>query len=108
MYIADGHHRAASAYNVGKMRREAALAKGEQITGEEPFMFFMAIHYPESMLNIMDYNRVLRTLNDIPTEEFIQKVAESYDISPIEEGQDPKPTKKGQCSLYIDKKWLSL
>lgn len=65
VYIADGHHRAASAYNVGKMRRDKAIAAGQEVTGEEPFNFFMAIHYPESNLKIMDYNRVLKTLNEL-------------------------------------------
>lgn len=64
-YIADGHHRAASAYNVGKLRREAAHARGEQLTGEEPFLFFMSIIYPQSFLKIMDYNRVLKSLNGL-------------------------------------------
>lgn len=58
MYIADGHHRSASAFNVGKMRKERA---GEGVTGEEEFNFFLAIFYPHNQLNIMDYNRVLRT-----------------------------------------------
>lgn len=79
-YIADGHHRAASAYNVGKMRREATHASGKEVTGDEPFMFFMAIHYPESTLKILDYNRVLRTLNGMSSEEFLTKVSDSYEI----------------------------
>jgi uncharacterized protein (DUF1015 family) len=67
-YIADGHHRAASAYNVGKLRRDEAIARGEQVTGLETFNFFMAIHFPESNLKILDYNRVLKTLNDFSAE----------------------------------------
>mmetsp|Transcript_4494 Transcript_4494/g.8215 ORF Transcript_4494/g.8215 Transcript_4494/m.8215 type:complete len:419 (-) Transcript_4494:864-2120(-) len=104
-YIADGHHRAASAFNVGKMRREAAKAQGRTLTGNEPFMFFMAIHYPSTNLKIMDYNRVLRSLNGMSSQEFLSKFGESYDIQPLEAGGDPKPRKKGECSLYIDKKW---
>ena len=106
-YIADGHHRAASAFNVGKMRREAAKSSGHELTGNEPFMFFMAIHYPETNLKIMDYNRVLRTLNGMSNEEFLAKVSESYDVKPLAEGSDPKPTKKGECTLYLDKKWFA-
>jgi uncharacterized protein (DUF1015 family) len=69
----------------------------------------MAIHYPESNLKIMDYNRVLKTLNGIPNEEFIAKVAESYDITgPLEEDADPKPTQKNECSLYISNQWFKL
>ncbi len=107
-YIADGHHRAASAFNVGKMRREAAQARGEQLTGEEPFLYFMAIHYPESTLKILDYNRVLKTINGLSTEDFMAKVAETYEITPIDESADPRPTQKGDCSLLIEKKWFKL
>lgn len=57
----------------------------------------------------MDYNRVLKTLNGLSTEQFLEKVADSYDIKgPLEESQDPRPQEKGQCSLYIDKRWYSL
>lgn len=71
-YIADGHHRAASAFNVGKLRKEKAKEEeAKDLTGEEPFMFFMAIHYPESNLQIMDYNRVLKTLNGLSTDDFL-------------------------------------
>ena len=86
-YIADGHHRAASAYNVGKMKRESAIERGEKLSGEESFMYFMAIFYPESNLKILDYNRVLKSLNGLNEEEFVSKVRESYDIQgPIEDG----------------------
>jgi uncharacterized protein (DUF1015 family) len=67
-YIADGHHRAAAAFNVSKKRREEALVRGEQLTGEESLNFFMAIHYHESQLEIMDYNRVLKSLNGLSNE----------------------------------------
>ena len=73
------------------MRREAANAQGTALTGEEPFNYFMAIHYPETNLKILDYNRVLKTLNGISSDEFLARVSESYVISPIEEGNDPHP-----------------
>jgi uncharacterized protein (DUF1015 family) len=104
-YIADGHHRAASAFNVGKMRRETAKSQGQELSGNEPFMFFMAIHYPETNLKIMDYNRVLKSLNGMSCDEFIGRVGEAYDVQPLEDGGDPKPRKKGECTLYIEKKW---
>jgi uncharacterized protein (DUF1015 family) len=107
-YIADGHHRAASAFNVGKMRREAAASRGESLTGEEPFMFFMAIHYPESTLKILDYNRVLKSLNGLAAPEFLAKVGEAYSVEPLADEADPKPTQKGECSLYLDKHWYRL
>ena len=57
----------------------------------------------------MDYNRVLRTLNGMTNEEFLARVVESYDISePLGEGDDPKPTKKNECTLYLGNKWHRL
>ena len=64
MYVADGHHRTQAAYNVGKMKREKAIAAGLTVTGEEPFNFFMTILYPADNLFILDYNRVLKSLGD--------------------------------------------
>lgn len=90
------------------MRREAANAQGTALTGEEPFNYFMAIHYPETNLKILDYNRVLKTLNGISSDEFLARVSESYVISPIEEGNDPHPQNKGECTLFIEKKWFRL
>lgn len=73
------------------MRRDAAKAAGKELTGEEPFMYFMAIHYPESTLKILDYNRALKTLNGMSDEEFMTKISESYDVSPYDGGDLPKP-----------------
>jgi uncharacterized protein (DUF1015 family) len=64
-YVADGHHRTAAAYNVGVLRKERAEKAGVKVTGEEPFNYFMSILYPSTQLNILDYNRVLNTLNDL-------------------------------------------
>lgn len=107
-YIADGHHRAASAYNVGNMRRERAKASGHEITGEESFNYFMAIHFPESNLKILDYNRVLKSLNGLTTEQFLEKVAESYHVTPLADGEEPAPRAKFEHTLYIDKKWYRI
>ena len=72
-------------------------------------MFFMAIHYPETNLKILDYNRVLRSLNGLTNEEFLGRLSESYDVSePLEESTDPKPREKGECSLYLNKQWYRL
>jgi uncharacterized protein (DUF1015 family) len=71
-------------------------------------MFFMAIHYPESTLKIMDYNRVLKSLNGLSAPEFLSKVGESYSVEPLADDADPKPTQKGECTLYLDKHWYRL
>jgi uncharacterized protein (DUF1015 family) len=90
------------------MRRESAKAQGIALTGDEPFNYFMAIHFPDTNLKILDYNRVLKTLNGISNDEFLARVSESYDVSPIEEGGEPHPRSKGECSLYLEKKWFRL
>lgn len=69
LYIADGHHRAASAVKVGKKRREQNLG----YTGNEEFNFFLAVLFAQSELAIMDYNRVIKDLNGLTQDEFIAK-----------------------------------
>jgi len=64
-YVADGHHRSAAAYNVGKIRKARALAEGKPITGEEDFNYFMSIIYPSDNLEILDYNRVIKSFNNL-------------------------------------------
>lgn len=87
MYVADGHHRTAAAYNVGKMRREAALEAGQEVTGEEPFNFFMTLFYPADNLLVLDYNRVIKSLNDMSADQFLAALSESFDLSPLAEGE---------------------
>lgn len=102
-YIADGHHRTAAAYNLGKKRRQRAIEKGINISGEEDFNYFMAIHYPSRRLKIMDYNRVIKSLNGLSSEEFLNKLSESYNIRKRSAEEDPTPTKKYESSLLLDK-----
>lgn len=85
-YVADGHHRTAAAYNVGKARKMKAIAAGHQVTGEEPFNYFMALHYAADNLLIMDYNRVVKDLNGMTPAQFLERLSEHFEIAPIEEG----------------------
>lgn len=99
-YVADGHHRTQAAYNVGNMHKERAKLAGVPITGDEDFNFFMAIHYPDNNLKVLEYNRVLKTLEGHTNEEFLAKIGENYDVTEMAEGADHNPTKKGtQCLL---------
>ena len=82
-YVADGHHRAAAAYNVAKLRKERAAENGIQVTGDEPFNYFMTILYPSDNLKILDYNRVLKSLNDMTGEEFREKLSKYYTITEL-------------------------
>ena len=100
IYIADGHHRAASAVKVGLKRR----AEHPDYDGTEEFNFFLSVLFPDEELYIMDYNRVLKDLNGLSSDEFKTAIEKIVDIS------EPKdkafyPEKKGEFTMYIDGKW---
>ena len=100
IYIADGHHRAASAVKVGFKRRE----ENPNCTGKEDFNFFLSVLFPDDELKIYDYNRVVKDLNGMSAEEFLMHVENAVDI--ISESDGPiKPEKKGQWSMLLDNKW---
>lgn len=105
-YVADGHHRSAAAYNVGKLRKERALAAGRAIDGTEDFNGFMSIIYPSDNLEIMDYNRVLKNLNTFPDRQFINKLRANFaDITPFPDQSDVRPKQRGVTSLLIEGTW---
>lgn len=101
-YIADGHHRCASAVKVGEMRR----AENPDYTGDEEFNYFLAIAFPDNELEIMDYNRVVKDLNGLTKEEFLAKVSEKFEI--VEKPRTFKPVKKHTFGMYLDEKWYGL
>lgn len=105
-YVADGHHRSAAAFNVGKMRQERALAAGKTITGDEDFNHFMSIIYPSDNLEIMDYNRVIKTFNSDSSQDFMKKLRDTFaDITPFADQSDVRPKSFGVTSLLIDGTW---
>lgn len=101
-YIADGHHRAASAVKVGLKRRE----QNPGYTGEEEFNYFLAVLFPDEQLSIMDYNRVVRDLNGLTAEEFVQRVSEVYTVEPL--AARPADLKRHQVGMYLDNCWYKL
>lgn len=104
MYIADGHHRSASACKVGEKRRE----EHPEYTGDEEFNFFMAAIFPDNDLKIFDYNRVVKDLNGCSTEEFLAKVqAAGFAVDDMGE-EDYYPERKHVFSMYLDGKWYRL
>jgi uncharacterized protein (DUF1015 family) len=104
LYIADGHHRAASAVKVGNMRRNS---KGS-FDGTEEFNYFLSVIFPDKDLFIMDYNRVVKDLNGLSTDEYMLKVSEKFHISTYE-GEGPyKPSCKHTYGMYLDGKWYEL
>ncbi len=102
LYIADGHHRCASAVKVGLKRREAH----PNYTGSEEFNYFLSVLFPDEQLMIMDYNRVVKDLNGLTSQEFLDKLAEKFDIE--EEKGEFKPKRKATFGMYLDKRWYKL
>ena len=102
IYIADGHHRAASASRARAEMRD----KNANHTGEEDYNFVVAALFPAEQLKILAYNRVVKDLNGLSVDEFFQKVAESgFNIS---ETGDPTPKNAGEICVYADGKWRKL
>ncbi len=103
VYIADGHHRCASAVRVSQMRRKAY----PDYTGEEEFNFFLSVLFPDDQLMIMDYNRVVNSLNGYSEEEFLEKVKDIFAVEEI--GSEPyHPRKKGEIGMYLADTWYRL
>lgn len=104
LYIADGHHRSASACKVGEKRRE----ENPDYTGDEEFNFFMAAIFPDSDLKIFDYNRVVKDLNGNSSQEFMEKI-EKAGFALEDMGEEPYyPERKHVFSMYLDGRWYRL
>ena len=104
LYIADGHHRSASAVRVGMMRRE----QNPQWDGDEEFNYFLSVIFPDNHLYIMDYNRIVKDLNGNTVEEFLAKVGEKFDVAPYEAQGVLKPAQKHTYGMYLNGKWYAL
>lgn len=102
MYIADGHHRCASAVRVGEMRRKA----NPDYTGDEEFNYFLAVAFPDKELEIMDYNRVVKDLNGLDENELITAISKSFEVEKTE-GRC-KPSDKHTFGMYLNKQWYLL
>ena len=102
-YVADGHHRTAAAALVGKEKR----AQNPNHTGDEEYNFFLAVHFPDNQLKIIDYNRTVKDLNGLTAAELIQKVGEDFDISKFGT-QICKPDQLHTFSMYLEGEWYQL
>lgn len=102
IYIADGHHRAASAVKVGIKRRN----ENPGFKGDEEFNYFLSVLFPEDQLMIMPYNRVVKDLNGFTKEEFLAKVEECFDIEATDSAY--APDKKSSFGMYLDGAWYKL
>lgn len=103
IYIADGHHRCASAVKVGMKRR----AEHPNYTGEEEFNYFLSVLFQDHELYIMDYNRVLKDLNGYAADEFLAEVCKRFEVAELSGKQDRNPAKKGSFTMYMDGKWYT-
>ena len=103
LYIADGHHRSAAAALVGA--EKARLNPNHR--GDEEYNYFMAVCFQASQLTILDYNRVIKDLNSLTSEQFLQRLVESFDVTCM--GSDIyKPQQLHEFSLYLDGQWYKL
>ena len=102
IYIADGHHRAASAVKVGLRKRE----ENPGYTGEEEFNFFLSVLFPESELKILPYNRVVKDLKGMSKDEFFTELSKVYDIKEVSAAYQPE--EKGYVGMFIEGSWYEL
>jgi uncharacterized protein (DUF1015 family) len=102
-YIADGHHRAASAGKVCKEMREAGMS----ITGDESFNYFITAIFPASQLKIMDYNRVVKDLNGLNAEQFLTALTEDFEVEKIGDNAY-RPAKPHEFGMYLSGNWYKL
>ena len=103
IYIADGHHRCASAVKVGLKRRE----QHPGYTGNEEFNYFLSVIFPDDELRILDYNRVVKDLNGMEKDTFLSKTEEHFKVE--KKGKDPyRPVEKGTFGMYLEEEWYCL
>ncbi len=103
IYIADGHHRTASAVRVGQMRRR----DNPDYDGSEEFNFFLSVLFPDNQLLIQPYNRVVKSLNGNSKDQFLAKVSDNFHIEEVG-SQAFAPNKKGTFGMYLDNSWYKL
>ena len=102
LYIADGHHRAASAERVQKIREEA----NPNHSGFEPYNYFLSVIFPHDEMQILDYNRVVKDLNGLTEDQFHESINKNFDVAPIP--HPPSPISENNYSMHINGKWYQL
>ncbi|MDE5962502.1 MAG: DUF1015 family protein, partial [Alistipes sp.] len=103
LYVADGHHRTAAAARVGA----ECKAKNPKHSGEEEYCYFLAVTFPANQLCIIDYNRVVRDLNGLTAEQFLERLKENFTVE--ERGtSEYRPVVLHNFSMYFDGRWWSL
>ncbi|RMF61460.1 MAG: DUF1015 domain-containing protein [Calditrichaeota bacterium] len=102
LYVADGHHRSAAAMRVKQMKQK----ENPSHTGEEEYNFFLTVIFPHNQMQILDYNRVVKDLNGLSEEEFLNRLKEHFEVEP-HQGQY-KPTKAHNFGMYLNGRWYKL
>jgi len=102
LYIADGHHRSASASRVAAARR----GDNPNETGDEDYNYFLCVAFPHDETRILDYNRVVRDLNGHTPAELLEEIAEAFDVTPTD--QPAKPEQPTHFGMYLDGRWYRL
>ncbi len=102
-YVADGHHRTAAAARI----KEEKKAQNPNHTGKEDYNYFMAVHFPDNQLKIIDYNRVIKDLNGLTKEQFIQRLTENFKINDVG-NRCYHPKKLHEISMFLDGEWFQL
>ena len=104
LYVADGHHRMAAASRVRKRRIEAQ----GNVTGDEAFNYALAVLFPDNQLRVLDYNRVIRTLNEKTAEEILEILENTFHIEKLTSNAEAKPKNSKQFGMYLDEVWYRL
>jgi len=102
-YVADGHHRTAAAARIGLEKQ----GQNPNHTGNEEYNFFMAVHFPDNQLQIIDYNRAVKDLNGLTEVELLDKLAQNFDVT-LAGTEIYKPAKLHEFSMYLSGKWYQL
>lgn len=102
LYVADGHHRSAAAAIVGREKRDA----NPHHTGSEEYNFYLAVYFPASQLNIMDYNRVVKDLCGHSKEEFLEAIGRDFKVTKA--STQVRPAEKGSFGMYLDGNWYAV
>lgn len=102
LYIADGHHRSAAASRVAAMRKEQNAGH----SGDEPYNYFLTVIFPDNQMKILDYNRVIKDLNSLDKEAFLQAVSKCFDVQ--QQDTAVKPAKAAEFGMYLSGQWYKL
>jgi len=102
-YVTDGHHRTAAAARIGAEKR----ARNPRHTGKEEYNYFMAVHFPDNQLRIMDYNRVVKDLNGLTSREFLERLSQGFRVEKTGT-QELRPSRLHEFGMYLEGSWYRL